>query len=217
LLRATPAVNPVEGSRGTDATRTMITRPNHSWAGQARRRCGPRRWAVPFLAVLTLGWAPASRTEPETPVHVTVFRKEGRFLGWPANHGLAWSWGNELLVGFLNGVHRDSSTGHAVDKRLPHEIWLARSVDGGLTWQAEHPVAPNTLDPFEKSGAGLAPVETDGAIDFAHADFALVNQVPMLGSTFDPNTDRPGVRGYFQLRAKRAAGRWKDRDRLLLE
>jgi len=30
---------------------------------------------------------------------VVVFEQEGRFGGWPANHGI-WSWGDEILVGF---------------------------------------------------------------------------------------------------------------------
>jgi hypothetical protein len=34
--------------------------------------------------------------------HVTVYHRQGRFGGWPANHGI-WSWGDEILVGFSAG------------------------------------------------------------------------------------------------------------------
>ena len=37
--------------------------------------------------------------------HVTVFKEPGRFGGWPANNGV-WIWGNEILVGFSNGVFK---------------------------------------------------------------------------------------------------------------
>ena len=48
----------------------------------------------------------ARAEEKGTPLpgvhHVAVYDVDGRFGGWPANHGV-WSWGNEILVGFSAG------------------------------------------------------------------------------------------------------------------
>src|SRR5213596_2064373 len=38
--------------------------------------------------------------------HIKVYYQPGRFGGWPANHGI-WSWGDEILVGFSAGYHKD--------------------------------------------------------------------------------------------------------------
>ena len=36
--------------------------------------------------------------------HVTLYREEGRYAGWPANYGI-WCWENEIVVGFTVGTH----------------------------------------------------------------------------------------------------------------
>ncbi len=66
-----------------------------------------------LVALLTASHVPAQLVDPApnawTPSsvqHVTVYGAAGRFAGWPANHG-AWSWGNEILVGFSLGYHKD--------------------------------------------------------------------------------------------------------------
>ncbi len=66
-----------------------------------------------LVALLTASHVPAQLVDPApnawTPSsvqHVTVYGTAGRFAGWPANHG-AWSWGNEILVGFSLGYHKD--------------------------------------------------------------------------------------------------------------
>ena len=67
-------------------------------------------------------------------LHVKVYAERGRFGGWPANHGI-WSWGNEILVGFSAGYHKDLGLErHNIDREKPEEHLLARSLDGGMTW-----------------------------------------------------------------------------------
>jgi hypothetical protein len=68
---------------------------------------------------------------------VTVAAEAGRFLAWPANNGF-WSWdgGRELLVGFHDGPWLEKE-GHKVGH--PQVQRLARSLDGGRSWQQETP------------------------------------------------------------------------------
>jgi hypothetical protein len=69
--------------------------------------------------------------------HVIVFAQQGCFAGWPANNGL-WAWeGGEMVVGFTVGGYRVSS-GHNIVS--PYRSLLARSLDGGASWQVEEPV-----------------------------------------------------------------------------
>ena len=37
--------------------------------------------------------------------HVTVYRKPGRYGGWPANYGM-WSWDDEIVLMFQREVLR---------------------------------------------------------------------------------------------------------------
>ena len=113
--------------------------------------------------------------------HVQVYGETGRFGGWPANHGL-WSWGNEILVGFAAGYHKDLGPDrHAIDRERPEYHWLARSLDGGETWSIEDPAQQGALVPEGKSLHGIAPPELKktswkdcpGGIDFTHPDFAM--------------------------------------------
>ena len=123
---------------------------------------------LPALSVLALGMLP----------HVVVYREPGRFGGWPANHGI-WSWGNEILVGFSAGFHKNLGPDrHPIDHDKPEEHLLARSLDGGHTWTVERPAS---LAPPPHQGmagipgiaAGKEPVDCPGGIDFLHPDFAL--------------------------------------------
>jgi hypothetical protein len=78
---------------------------------------------------------------------VDVYKQSGRFAGWPANYG-AWSWGNEILVGFEAGSFHERKPGeheHSIDYKKPSEHLLARSLDGGETWKIEKP--PGLLAP----------------------------------------------------------------------
>jgi hypothetical protein len=117
---------------------------------------------------------------------VIVYREAGRFAGWPANHG-AWSWGDEILVGFEIGRFRPTTHGHAIDYDEPAEHVLARSLDGGETWTIEHPPGlrppPGTHVagvPTEDGGKPLT--DCPGGFDFTRPGFALTAR---MGSIHD--------------------------------
>jgi hypothetical protein len=126
----------------------------------------------------------AAAVEPDSVKHVTVYEEAGRFAGWPANHG-AWSWGDEILVGFEVGHFRNTDRGHAIDYTKPAEHVLARSPDGGETWTIER---PDGLQP--PPGEKIAGVPTDeggrqlsdapGNIDFANPDFILTARMTSI-------------------------------------
>jgi hypothetical protein len=110
-----------------------------------------------------------------------VYHQPGRFGGWPANHGI-WSWGNEILVGFSAGYHKDNGPArHAIDHDKPEEHLLARSRDGGVSWTIEDPARTGALIPVGKALHGVTPPgprerawgECPGGINFLHPDFAL--------------------------------------------
>jgi hypothetical protein len=102
------------------------------------------------------------------PRHVTVYREQGRFGGWPANHGI-WSWGNEILVGFSAAWFQATTEDrHAMDRSKPEEPRLARSVDGGESWTVETP--PSLLPPEQ---GGKQPVALHEPMDFTAPDFAM--------------------------------------------
>src|SRR5690242_15374168 len=133
--------------------------------------------------------------------HVKVYQRPGRFGGWPANHGI-WSWGNEILVGFSAGYHKDHGPErHNIDHDRPEEHLLARSRDGGLTWTIENPAAKGALIPVGKALHGLTPpglaerpwTDCPGGIDFMHPDFALTVRMTDVNagpSRFYYSTDR---------------------------
>jgi hypothetical protein len=107
--------------------------------------------------------------------HVTVYREPGRYGGWPANHGI-WAWGDEILVGFQIGFHKEQS-GHTIDWQRPIYKVFGRSLDGGERWALEHslPDARDNLVP--KAGAAVAPhanaAPCPGGIHFTHPDFVM--------------------------------------------
>lgn len=120
---------------------------------------------------------------PRDPVvgHVKVYAEEGRFGGWPANHGI-WSWGDEILVGFSAGYFKDNGPGrHAINHDKAEEHLLARSLDGGKTWNIENPADKGALISVGAALHGVTPMslkekpwqDCPGGIDFTHPDFAL--------------------------------------------
>jgi hypothetical protein len=106
---------------------------------------------------------------PEVIRHVTVYSKAGRYGGWPANHG-AWSWGNEMVVGFSAAYYQwIGPDRHPYDRSKPEEPYLARSLDGGETWTVE--ATPSLVPPegmFTGTGPGGKSSELAEAIDFSH-------------------------------------------------
>ena len=129
---------------------------------------------------------PVPRDESKARVvkNLDVYHEEGRFAGWPANHG-AWSWGNEILVGFEAGYFKKKLAGHAIDYDKPAEHVLARSLDGGETWTIERP--PGLRPPAGEMVAGVPTGEggkplTDcpGGIDFTDPGFALTARMTSI-------------------------------------
>jgi hypothetical protein len=118
---------------------------------------------------------------PKVEHHVVVFGQDGMFGGWPANHGM-WMWGNEILVGFSTGIHKDLGVErHNIDRDKPEHHVLARSLDGGVTWKMEYPadkgmlinaggMRHGTTDPKHTESTPVANTEP---IDFTHPDFCM--------------------------------------------
>jgi hypothetical protein len=70
-------------------------------------------------------------------IHTIVYRRLGAFAGWPANYGV-WAWGDEIVCVFATGrLGRESENLHLEDQHHAFTPVQARSLDGGLTWQAE--------------------------------------------------------------------------------
>jgi len=106
--------------------------------------------------------------------HVTVFKEPGRFGGWPANNGV-WVWGNEILVGFSNGVFKPNDRGHAIDGTKPSYLRYGRSKDGGETWSTEIPSF------LTEEGKERDPGDSPGGFDFTHPDTALTFRMVSSG------------------------------------
>jgi len=154
-------------------------------------------WLTIVLLLTTILETPA-QTPPRVIKHVTVFAEAGRFAGWPANHG-AWSWGNEILVGFEVGYfHQISKDEHAIDYDRPAEHVLARSRDGGETWQIEKPEGlrppPGEFVAGVPTGTGGKPLsDCPGGIDFSNPDFMLTARMTSVDagqSRFYTSLDR---------------------------
>ena len=148
---------------------------------------------------------------PQSLKHVKVYARPGRFGGWPANHGI-WSWGDEILVGFSAGFHKDlGPQRHNIDREKPEEHLLARSRDGGNTWTIEDPSLQGVLIPVGKALHGIPPPglhekvwqDCPGGIEFTHPDFALavrMTDVHVGPARFYYSTDRGRTwKGPFRL------------------
>src|SRR4249920_1292093 len=118
-----------------------------------------RRTVALLLVLSSMGiWSRELRADP-TPETVMVYHRKGRFGGWPANHGI-WSWGDEILVGFSAGYHKNLGPEiHNIDRERPEEHLLARSRDGGRTWAVENPAAQGILLGTKGMRHGIVPPE----------------------------------------------------------
>jgi hypothetical protein len=141
----------------------------------------PRVYGIGLFWVLAATCSSAFADEQLTSArHVIIYREQGRFAGWPANHGM-WSWGNEILVGFSRGYYKDRGPYHHIDKQKPEEFLLARSRDGGLSWSVEQPQPSGALIGTPGMRHGLMPLGSSAEtladlaepIDFSHADLAM--------------------------------------------
>ena len=140
--------------------------------------------ACRLAAGLALLGAGAMIAQTPNAKHGIVFEQEGRFGGWPANHGI-WSWGDEILVGFEVGYFRASDRGHSIDYTRPAEHVLARSLDGGETWAIEKP--DGLRPPPGEKVAGVPTGDTgkplqdcQGGIDFTNPNFALTARMTSI-------------------------------------
>ena len=104
--------------------------------------------------------------------HVIVYKEPGRFCGWPANNGM-WAWGNEILVGFGLGYYKESVDRHSIDRDRPSEGVMARSLDGGESWNLERPKGLSVAIK-ESEMPGQGPIPCPGGINFTHPDFAMM-------------------------------------------
>jgi hypothetical protein len=138
-----------------------------------------------LLAVALLSADPARQRVradgPRVVEQVAVYSVDGRFGGWPANHGI-WSWGNEIVVGFSAGFYKDlGPKRHAIDRQRPEHHLLARSLDGGHSWTIEDPSKQGVLVGTRGMRHGTVPpgsgerepVDCPGGIEFTHPDFAM--------------------------------------------
>jgi hypothetical protein len=76
-------------------------------------------------------------------------------------------WGNEIVVGFMQGYFKNVAQGHAIDGERPNVARFARSKDGGLTWTIE---VPSFLDAEGREQDGG---DCPGAFDFAAPNSAV--------------------------------------------
>jgi len=139
------------------------------------------RFILPILFSSSVAFSVVARADDPAVEHVIIYRQPGRFGGWPANHGI-WAWGDEILVGFSVGFHKDlGPERHNIDRERPEEHVLARSKDGGKTWSIEHPAEKHVLVGTAGMRHGTLPpgqsepqpVACPGGIDFTHPDFAM--------------------------------------------
>lgn len=95
---------------------------------------------------------------------------EGRGLMAPNNGGI-WSWGDEILVMYVNGPHKNGTGcgSHSTQEGRPGTTYdTSRSLDGGLTW-SDHRVA---FKRYTKSCGwpDPQPRQLDEPIDFSNPD-----------------------------------------------
>lgn len=127
--------------------------------------------------------------------HRVVYREEGRFAGWPANHGI-WLWGDEILTGFSRGFYKDLGNFHNIDRDKPEEMLLVRSKDGGLNWQVEEPQPKGMLKGTVAVRHGKMPMgETDEALIDLKEPINFTN--PNLAFTVRMENKDAGVSRFF--------------------
>jgi len=129
-----------------------------------------------FLLISLIIIGCSSKTNSQSDInHVKVYSEDGRFAGWPANHGI-WIWGDEILVGFVEARYKDDGGFHPYDHTNARDKY-ARSEDGGKTWSLEDAYEHgqtgwrynNRLDEDKKE----SPEELAEAINFTDPDLAL--------------------------------------------
>jgi len=83
--------------------------------------------------------------------HNVVYKEQGRYAGWPANHGL-WRNGDKIIVGFEIGKMNLEGGFHAIDRYATIQSVVAVSEDGETwsnwlpTWLAHKDTNPDPID-----------------------------------------------------------------------
>ena len=100
--------------------------------------------------------------------HVVQVYDSGRWCAVPANNGgngPTWQWGDEILTGFTMGTFKLTEKSHQTTNDRPFVSWLARSKDGGETW--------DTWEPDNYAGKPGDEAENTKAIDFTSSGFVM--------------------------------------------
>ncbi|WP_197496137.1 sialidase family protein [Maribacter hydrothermalis] len=109
-----------------------------------------------------------AQTDGMNVEHNIVYGEDGKYAGWPANHGI-WTWGDEILIGFVQAEYKAEGRGlHTYDISTSRNKY-ARSKDGGITWKI--------TDAFEKGQKGLG-YDNFGIADDAIEPVALNKPMP---------------------------------------
>jgi len=136
------------------------------------------------ILAVTVNARDAPRTDGEI-THVIVRKPpEGRGLMAPNNGGI-WSWGNEILVMYVNGPHKNGTGcgSHSTQQNAPGTTYdTSRSLDGGVTW-GDHRVA------FKRYTARCGwpdprPVALTQALDFSDPNMIVHFQRDDAGLTY---------------------------------
>ena len=104
----------------------------------------------------------------EQTTHVVQYYDSGRWSAVPANNGgngPTWQWGEEILTGFTVGTYELKSKGHQTTNYMPFVSWLARSLDGGESW--------NTWMPKNYAGQPGDLREIPRSVDFSSSGFVM--------------------------------------------
>jgi hypothetical protein len=107
--------------------------------------------------------------------HGIVYYEEGKYAGWPANHGI-WTWDNEILVGFIEASYADRPGFHTYDPRTSM-VKYARSMDGGIKWTIENAYERGQTgtgaDHRFMGDKAKAPSGLNQSLDFTNPNFIL--------------------------------------------
>ncbi|UZD22838.1 sialidase family protein [Algoriphagus halophytocola] len=135
-----------------------------------------RSIAFAFLGVLLQCYTAVAQQNKYIE-HQVVFQENGKYGGWPANHGI-WVWGDEILVGFVQAsFNKDEKGLHTYDPKTA-ENYYARSRDGGETWSLQDAYSLGQTawghdNNISDSKAAKPEVLKEPMPDFTSADFLL--------------------------------------------
>ena len=142
--------------------------------GEITRRTMLKLSGAAGAAALWGGRASIARAESGPIEHHVVFQEDGRFGGWPANHGI-WHWGDEITFGYVEADHMERR-GHTFDRDTARHMF-ARSLNGGATWSTRDGYAcgirgwahNHRID----EDKAVEPADCPGGVDFTQRGFCL--------------------------------------------